>query len=131
MRLLPRQPDPARTELEEIKRVLLELKHSAPRTRCTVGAGVCLANAEFLRRFGGAERFRQISTGDREDFYTKLGELELSLRAEEPRMALGVGLYRIWLAEMLSGKSGPAELLGEELAELSRSASGSGAAEVR
>jgi len=35
-------------------------------------------------------------------------------------MALGVGLYRIWLTESLAGRRNVAELLGEELTELSR-----------
>ena len=38
-------------------------------------------------------------------------------------MALGVGFYRIWLAEVLAGRRDAAELLGEELTELSRKAS--------
>ena len=38
-------------------------------------------------------------------------------------MALGIGLYLIWLAEVLAGRRDAAELLGEELTELSRKAS--------
>jgi len=46
--------------------------------------------------------------------------LELELRGREIGMALGVGLYRIWLTESLAGRRNVAELLGEELTELSR-----------
>ncbi len=46
------------------------------------------------------------------------------LRSREVGMALGVGLYRIWLSDMLAGRRQAAELLGEELTELSRRASG-------
>ena len=53
----------------------------------------------------------------------ELLHLELNLRNLEPGMALGVGLYRIWLAGVLAGKHNAAELLGEELTELSRKAS--------
>jgi hypothetical protein len=38
-------------------------------------------------------------------------------------MALGVGLYRIWLVEVLAGRRKAADLLGEVLTELSRKAS--------
>ena len=69
------------------------------------------------------QSFRQVSKGDQEHFYSQLGDLELSLRSRELGMALGVGFYRIWLAEVLAGRRDAAELLGEELTELSRKAS--------
>jgi hypothetical protein len=37
-------------------------------------------------------------------------------------MAIGVGLYRIWLTDALAERYIVADLLGEELAELSRRA---------
>jgi hypothetical protein len=123
IRLLQRRGDPARSELDEVKRILLCLKSSPARTRSAVGAGVYLANTDFMHEFGGMESFLQIPAGDREQFYSKLSDLELSLRGREVAMALGVGLYRIWLAETLAGRRHAADLLGDELTELSRSAS--------
>jgi hypothetical protein len=35
-------------------------------------------------------------------------------------MSMGVGLYRIWLADVLAERRHAADLLGEELTELSR-----------
>jgi len=35
-------------------------------------------------------------------------------------LAVGVGLYRIWLADRLAGQRSLIDLLGEELTELSR-----------
>jgi hypothetical protein len=121
--LLRRRSDPVRSELDEIKRALRCLKSSPAQTRCAVGAGVCLADTDFMRQFGGRQSFRQISSGARERFYAKLSELELSLRSRELGIALGVGLYRIWLADVLAGRHDAAELLGQELTELSRKAS--------
>jgi hypothetical protein len=72
------------------------------------------------------QSFRQIPSRDREQFYSKLSDLELSLRGRDLGMALGVGLYRIWLADLLAGRRDAAELLGEELTELSRRASSVG-----
>jgi len=121
--LRQRRGDSARSELDEVKRVLRCLKVSPPQTRCAVGAGICLANTDFMRQFGGMQAFRQIPSGDREQYYSKLSDLESSLRSQQLGMALGVGLYRIWLADLLAGRRDAAELLGEELTELSRSAS--------
>jgi len=123
IRLLQRRSDSARSELDEIKRMLRCLKSSPAQTRFGVGAGVCLANTDFMRQFGGMQSFSQVPAGDRQQFYAKLSDLELSLRSQESGMALGVGLYRIWLADAVAGRRDAAELLGEELTELSRRAS--------
>ena len=122
IRLLQRRSGPVRSELDEIKRVLRCLKVCPAQTRCAVGAGVCLANADFMRQFGDMQAFRQIPSDDREQFYAKLSDLESSLCSRELGMALGVGLYRIWLTDLLAGRRDAAELLGEELTELSRRA---------
>ncbi len=123
VRLFQRRSDPAWSEVNEVKRVLRCLKSSPAQTRLAVGAGVYLANADFVRRFAGVKCFREISSGEQARFYTALSDLEVSLRNREAGMALGVGLYRIWLADMLAGRRRAAELLGEELTELSRRAS--------
>ena len=122
IRLFQRRKDSARSELDELKRVLRCLKFSPAQTRFAVGTGVCLANSDFLRRFAGMQSFRQIPTGDQKGFCLQLSDLELSLRNRELGMAIGVGLYRIWLTETLAGRRDAAELLGEELTELSRKA---------
>jgi len=120
LRLRQHHGDPARYELDEIKRVVRCLKSCPAEVQFAVGAGVCVANTDFMRRFGGIESFRQSSAADREQFYAKLGDLELSLRNRGPGMAIGIGLYRIWLADVLAERRQAADLLGEELAELSR-----------
>jgi len=122
IRLLQRRGEPARSEMVEIKRILQSLKASPAQTRSAVGAGVHLANTNFIRRFGGMQCFCQIPLDEREQFCARLGELESSLRSRESGMALGVGLYRIWLADALAGRRDAAELLGQALNELSRSA---------
>ncbi len=121
--LRQRRGNSARSELDEVKRVLRSLKVSPAQTRGAVGAGVCLANTDFMRRFGGMQAFQQMPSADREQYYAKLSDLESSLRSQQLGMALGVGLYRIWLADLFAGRRDSAELLGEELTELSRSAS--------
>jgi hypothetical protein len=122
--LLQRRSDPARSELDGIRRVLRCLKSAPAQIRFAVGAGIYLANADFMRGFAGMQSFRRVCVGDQRRFYSELSDLELSLRSQEPGMALGVGLYRIWLAGVLAGRRDAAELLGEELTELSRKASG-------
>jgi hypothetical protein len=124
IRLLQRRGDLARSELDELKRMLSRLRSSPAQTRSAVGAGVYLANTDFMRRFGGMEGFCRVSHADREEFYSTLSDLESSLGTRELGMALGVGLYRIWLAEVAGGRRDAAEMLGEELTELSRRASG-------
>ncbi len=121
--LLQRRSNSPRSELDEIKRMLRRLKSSPAQTQFAVGAGVCLANTNFIRQFGGMQSFYQMPAGDRERFYAKLSDLELNLRSRGLGMALGVGLYRIWLVDALAGRRDAAEWLGEELTELSRMAS--------
>jgi hypothetical protein len=99
------------------------LKLSPDQTSFAEGAGVCLANTDFLCQFGGMQSFRQIPLGDREQFYAKLSESELSLRSRELGRALGIGLYLIWLTEVLAGRRDATELLGEQRTKLNREAS--------
>jgi hypothetical protein len=124
IRLFHYRGDRAQHELDEVRKVLRCLKASPAQTRFAVGTGVYLANLDFLRQFGGMQLFRQSPADDQDQFRSQLSDLESSLRNREAGMALGVGLYRIWLAEMMAGRHQVAELLGEELTELSRRASG-------
>jgi hypothetical protein len=55
----------ARSELDEIKRMLRWLKSSRAQTRFAVGAGVWLAEANCMCQFGGRQSFCQIPSGDR------------------------------------------------------------------
>ena len=103
--------------------MLSHLKASGARTQIAVGAGVRLANTDFIRRFAGIESFLRIPAEEQRQFCSELSDLELRLRTSEIGMAMGVGLYRIWLTDMLAGRRNVAELLGEELSELSRKAS--------
>src|SRR6476646_6368990 len=119
-----RSVDPARGEFAEVKKGLNCLRTCGARTQSAVGAGVQLANTDFIRRFAGIESFRRVPTEEQNRFWSELSDLELELRGREMGMALGVGLYRIWLADMLAGRRNVAELLGEELTELSRKGSG-------
>jgi hypothetical protein len=107
-------------QFDELRRVLSRLKTCPPQTRAAVGAGVQLANADFIRRFAGMESFRQSTTEAQERFWSDLSDLELDLRSQEVGLAVGVGLYRIWLADTLAGLRNVVDLLGEELTELSR-----------
>jgi hypothetical protein len=124
IRLFQRQGDPVRDELHELVKVLGRLKSSNARTRFAVGAGIQLANTDFIRQFAGMDSFRQIPLAEQDRFYSALSDLEQSLRSEGLGMALGVGLYRIWLMDVLAGRRKVADLLGEELTELSRKAAG-------
>jgi hypothetical protein len=124
IRLFQHRGDRARSELDELLKVLGCLKSSDAHVRFAVGAGVSLANAKFISQFAGMESFRRMSPEAQGSFYATLSDLELNLRHHGPGMALGVGLYRIWLADVLAGRRPAADLLGEELTELSRKASG-------
>ena len=126
IRLFQRRGDPVRDELDEIVKVLGRLKASNAQTRFAVGAGIQLANTDFIRQFAGMDSFRQMPLVDQDRFYSALSDLEQSLRGEGLGMALGVGLYRIWLMDVLAGRREVAELLGEALTELSRRSAGVG-----
>jgi hypothetical protein len=122
IRLFRRHGDADRGERDELVKVLRCLKSSDIQIRSAVGAGVSRANTDFMRQFGGMRSFRQVPPDARERFYSRLSDLEWSLRSRGLGMALGVGLYRIWLSDLLAERRDIAELLGEELTELSRRA---------
>jgi hypothetical protein len=122
LHLLHRQGALVHRELSELKRLIRRLMSTEPRIRFGVGAGVCLANKRFLHRFCGMQWFQQVAPEDRAIFFAGLSDLESSLRNTEPGMALGVGLYQVWLADTLAGRRKAAELLGALLTELSRRA---------
>ncbi len=110
------------TEFNELQKMLCRLHESDGRTRLNVGAGVRLANSEFIRRFGGLEPFRRMPAEEQQRFAAVLSDLELGARTQEPGVAVGIGLYRIWLTDMLAGRHELTETLGEELTRLSRNA---------
>lgn len=122
--LFHRRSDPAPSEFREVKKILCRLKSAGAQTQFAVGAGVQLANTDFFRRFAGMESFRRIPTEEQKRFCSELNDLELELRSHGVGMAIGVGLYRIWLIDLLAGRRNVADLLGEELTELSRRAFG-------
>lgn len=122
--LFQRRGDPARDELDELRKVLGRLRASNAQTRFLVGAGIQLANTDFIRRFSGLESFRRISADEQKRFCGQLSDLEFGLRSQELGMAIGVGLYRIWLTDILAERHRVAEMLGEELTELSRAGFG-------
>jgi hypothetical protein len=122
-RLFQHGRDLDRGEFKEVKKLLCCLEAAGVRTQSAVGAGVQLATTDFMRRFSGMESFRRTPAEEQKRFCSQLSDLELELRGREVGMALGVGLYRIWLADTLAGRSKAGELLGEELTELSRKAS--------
>jgi hypothetical protein len=110
------------SEFEALQRVLSRLNACNTQARYAVEAGVHLANLDFSRRFAGVESFRRSPMPEQECFWSDLGELELGLRSQESGTAMGVSLYRIWLADTLGGRRRAAELLVKELTELGRRA---------
>lgn len=87
-----------------------------------MGTGVALANADFFRSFSSIESFRRAPIEAQQQFWRQLGDLELGLRGRDAGVPIGIGLYRIWLADTLAERHEISELLGEELTELSRKA---------
>ncbi len=112
-----------RSQLEELRRMLSRLRSSDAKIRSAVGAGVQLANSDFIHRFSGLESFRRTPAEEQQRFCGELCELEFGLRSQEPGMAIGVGLYRMWLRDILAERHSLAGMLGQELAELSRAGS--------
>src|SRR5258707_1064773 len=110
----------AQSEFEALRRLISCLKASNSQTRHAVEAGVRLADIDFTRRFATVEAFRRSSTPEQESLWADLGELELGLRCQNPAIAMGVSLYRIWLTGTLQGRRRGAELLVQELVELRR-----------
>ncbi len=122
--LFQRRAGAAASEFGELNRLLSRVNTANAQTRLAVGAGVHLANAEFIRRFGGIESLRRMPGEEQQRFIAALSDLETGSQSEQPGLAVGVGLYRIWLIELLAGRREIAERLGEELTRLSRKVGG-------
>src|SRR5690242_20391105 len=111
------QRDTARGEFREVRKLLGLLKDCDSGTQCAVGYGVHLANADFIRHFASIESFRRVTVERQKQFCGELSDLELRLRSRHMGLALGVGLYRIWLTDLLAGRHNVTDLLGPELTE--------------
>lgn len=112
--------DSARSEVDELRKVLSCLKGSDSQTRFAAAAGVRLANADFLRRFGGTKSLNEIPSEVQKRFLSELADLEFGVRGGDPGMALGVGLYRIWLTDLFADRHHLTDLLGDELTKMSQ-----------
>src|SRR5437868_3954810 len=95
---------PAQGEFRELRKLLSFLRSCDAETKRAVGCGVHLANSDFIRHFAGLESFRRVPVEEQKQFCSGLSDLELRLRSRKVGFALGVGLYRIWLSEMLAGR---------------------------
>lgn len=114
-----RKKDSARDEVEELRKVLGRLKASDAQTRLAAGAGVRLANGDFLRRFGSTKSLHEIPADAQKRFLAELADLEFGMRSADLGMAIGVGLYRIWLTDLFANRHHLTDVLGEELTKLS------------
>jgi hypothetical protein len=81
--LFQRRGNAARSEFDEARVVLYRLKACDAETRLAAGAGVHLADADFIRRFAGLESFRRIPAGERKRFCSELSDLEFRLRSQK------------------------------------------------
>jgi hypothetical protein len=63
------------------------------------------------------------SGDEKRSFGGQLSALETRLSVREVGMAVGVGLYRLWLDRVEQSSRPVADLLGEQLTHLSREAS--------
>ncbi len=98
-----RKKESARDEVEELRKVLGRLKALDTQTRLAVAAGVRLANADFLTRFSGTRSLHEVPVDAQKRFLAELVDLEFGLRGGDIGMAIGVGLYRIWLTDLFAG----------------------------
>lgn len=89
---------PGRMELrEEFEKFTSALRRADAKTQIAVGQSINMANSMFIKRFGSPDAFCQKATSERIEFIKSLTAFEEKMSQQDPPVALGFGLFKMWV----------------------------------
>lgn len=89
---------PGRKELrEEFEKFTNALRRADDVTQMAVGHSINMANSMFIKRFGSIDAFCQQPKGERIKYIQSLTAFEEKMSQQDPSVALGFGLFKMWV----------------------------------
>lgn len=89
---------PGRRELrEELEKFTGALRRADEATQVAVGHSINMANTMFAKRFGSIDTFCQQSANERTNYIKSLTVFEEKMSHQDPSVALGFGLFKMWV----------------------------------
>ncbi len=111
----------SRSELiAEFNKVVTTLNAADPSARVAVGHGVNLANALLLQKFSGLNGFLVASREGQLEHLRQLRSAEEVLAIKDAQVALGFGLFKMWVAALIENDKELIDYFGQELAKFSK-----------
>jgi len=89
---------PSRKELrEEFEKFTGALHRADDVTQIAVGHSINMANSMFIKQFGSVDVFCQQPTSERIKYIQSLTAFEEKMSQQDPSVALGFGLFKMWV----------------------------------
>ena len=89
---------PGRKELrEEFEKFTSALRRADDVTQIAVGHSINMANSMFIQRFGSVEAFCRQHASERIKYIQSLTAFEEKMIQQDPPVALGFGLFKMWV----------------------------------
>lgn len=108
---------PERKEFREtFMRYATNLRNSDETVQALVGHAINMANSLFFRTYSDIAEFESQPKSAQLDYINKLSVMEKKLDKSEPVLALGFGLFKMWIAAVVDDDQ---ELMEEFFVELS------------
>lgn len=88
---------------EEFDRHANELRGSDKTAHDSAGQGIKMANDFFMQSHAGVEKYIELPKAEQMEFIEKLAGMGEKLSKVDPQTALGIRLFRMWLAAVSEG----------------------------
>ena len=110
--------------LEEFCSAAAFLRKREKATQIAVGIAIDMANSMFTRSFSERTNFLRYTSADRTAYIGKLAALERDSLSSDPHLALGFGLFKMWVAAVSQEDIALENRFGADLAYFSMLANG-------
>ena len=106
--------------IDEFTQTIEKLKGADSSVQLVVGHGVNMANSLFFRKFKTVEEFKNITRHEQDDYLKKFGVMEVETGKKDPLMAIGFGLFKMWLVSIITNDDEAMQYFSKELGWLSK-----------
>lgn len=92
-----KEPQGRKELREEFEKFTTTLRRADAVTQIAIGHSINMANSMFIKRFGSTNAFCQQSTSQRIEYIKSLTAFEEKMSQQNPSLALGFGLFKMWI----------------------------------
>jgi len=112
---------PGRKEfLQEFGKFTRALRRADDETQIAVGHSINMANSMLIKRFGSIDAFCEQPTSERIEFIQSLRAFEEELSQQYPSVALGIGLFKVWVGVLCEQDQELISLFSKEIGYFTR-----------